>query len=113
MRQPSRARIAYCSPLRGDAFAVGLQFPSAVDDSVKSRRDMMGSDPFSPSRSNALILYRLTHLSEEFDCTRTVQRYSFPFKIGAEIEQNYKSKPLVVRTRSTETMALPTSVPSY
>src|SRR5215471_11894299 len=27
---PSRARIAYCSSLRGNAFAVGLQFPSAV-----------------------------------------------------------------------------------
>jgi hypothetical protein len=28
---PSRARIAYCSSLRGAAFAIGLQFPSVVD----------------------------------------------------------------------------------
>lgn len=30
----SLARIAYCKPLRGDAFAVGLQFSSAVDSSM-------------------------------------------------------------------------------
>jgi PilZ domain len=40
---PSRARIAYCSSLPGDAFAIGLQFPSVVGDSVKSSN----IDPFS------------------------------------------------------------------
>jgi hypothetical protein len=27
---PNRARIAYCNPLKGEAFAIGLQFSSAV-----------------------------------------------------------------------------------
>jgi hypothetical protein len=27
---PNRARIAYCNPLNGEAFAIGLQFSSAV-----------------------------------------------------------------------------------
>jgi hypothetical protein len=35
--RPSRARIAYCNALRGDAFAVGLQFPSVVNDWVTVR----------------------------------------------------------------------------
>ena len=30
--EPARARIIYCDALPGDAFAVGLRFPSAVDD---------------------------------------------------------------------------------
>ena len=29
--EPLRARITYCDALPGDGFAVGLQFPSAVD----------------------------------------------------------------------------------
>jgi hypothetical protein len=29
---PSRARITYCRPLKGDEFAMGLQFSSAVYD---------------------------------------------------------------------------------
>lgn len=34
-----RARIAYCSALAGDVFALGLQFSSAVDDWAISRPD--------------------------------------------------------------------------
>ena len=37
---PSRARIAYCNALPGDACAIGLQFLSVVDDWVISRSDM-------------------------------------------------------------------------
>lgn len=33
----SRARIAYCNPLPGDAFAIGLQFPSTLDVSNVER----------------------------------------------------------------------------
>jgi hypothetical protein len=38
--KPSRARIAYCTALAGDAFAVGLYFPSAVDDWLTSDSDI-------------------------------------------------------------------------
>jgi hypothetical protein len=37
---PSRARVAYCVVLAGDAFAVGLRFSSAVDDWLISDSDM-------------------------------------------------------------------------
>jgi hypothetical protein len=37
--RPSRARIAYCKALPGDAFAIGLQFPSVVDDWVSRARE--------------------------------------------------------------------------
>jgi PilZ domain-containing protein len=35
--EQSRARIAYCDALPGDAFAIGLQFSSAVDMSNSER----------------------------------------------------------------------------
>jgi hypothetical protein len=38
--KPSRARVAYCTALAGDAFAVGLHFSSAVDDWLISDSDM-------------------------------------------------------------------------
>jgi hypothetical protein len=38
--EPSRARIIYCDALPGDAFAVGLQLPSAVDDWLASDDDL-------------------------------------------------------------------------
>jgi hypothetical protein len=37
--QPSRARVAYCIALAGDAFAVGLHFSSAVADWLISDSD--------------------------------------------------------------------------
>jgi hypothetical protein len=42
--KPSRARIAYCTALAGDAFAVGLQFSSAVDDWLISDSDMSNDE---------------------------------------------------------------------
>jgi hypothetical protein len=48
--KPSRARVAYCTALAGDAFAVGLHFFSAVDDWLIS-----GSDVSNDERSQ---LYR-------------------------------------------------------
>ena len=42
--QPSRARIAYCTALAGDAFAVGLHFSSAVDDWLISDSDISGEE---------------------------------------------------------------------
>jgi hypothetical protein len=44
--RPSRARIAYCSALYGGAFAIGLQFLSVVDDSVKSSNIEPFSHPY-------------------------------------------------------------------
>ncbi|HEY6904540.1 MAG TPA: PilZ domain-containing protein [Candidatus Acidoferrales bacterium] len=38
--KPSRARIAYCSALAGDVFAIGLQFSAAVDDWAISKGDL-------------------------------------------------------------------------
>jgi hypothetical protein len=38
--KPSRARVAYCTALAGDAFAVGLHFASAVDDWLIPDSDM-------------------------------------------------------------------------
>ena len=35
-RRPSRARITYCQPLKGDEFAMGLQFPLVVYDWIGS-----------------------------------------------------------------------------
>jgi hypothetical protein len=40
----SRARIAYCTASAGDAFAVGLQFSSAVNDWLTSDSDMSDED---------------------------------------------------------------------
>ena len=37
---PSRARIAYCNALRGDAFAIGLQFSSVAGEPDKSTWDL-------------------------------------------------------------------------
>jgi hypothetical protein len=34
--RPSRARITYCQPLKGDEFAMGLQFPLVVYDWIGS-----------------------------------------------------------------------------
>jgi hypothetical protein len=42
--KPSRARVAYCTALAGDAFAVGLQFSSAVDDWLISHSDMSNDE---------------------------------------------------------------------
>jgi hypothetical protein len=42
--QPSRARIAYCDTLPGDAFAIGLHFPSAVGDWLISANDMLNGE---------------------------------------------------------------------
>ena len=39
-----RARIAYCNALPGDAFAIGLQFSSVVEDWVIPRSDMSDDD---------------------------------------------------------------------
>jgi len=33
---PSRARITYCQPLKGDEFAMGMQFSLAVYDWIRS-----------------------------------------------------------------------------
>ena len=44
---PSRARIAYCNALPGDTFAIGLQFPSVVDDSMESKKDASNVEPLS------------------------------------------------------------------
>jgi hypothetical protein len=38
--KPSRARVAYCTALAGEAFAVGLHFSSAVGDWLISDSDM-------------------------------------------------------------------------
>jgi hypothetical protein len=38
--KPSRARVAYCTALASDAFAVGLHFSSAVDDWLISDSDI-------------------------------------------------------------------------
>jgi hypothetical protein len=38
--EPSRARIIYCDALPTNAFAVGLRFPSAVDDWLVPDDDM-------------------------------------------------------------------------
>ena len=45
----SRARIAYCQALPGDAFAIGLQFSSVVHDWGTSSSDM-SSDELSDHR---------------------------------------------------------------
>jgi hypothetical protein len=42
--KPVRARIAYCDALPGDAFAVGLQFSSAVDDWLISGSDISNGE---------------------------------------------------------------------
>jgi hypothetical protein len=46
----SRARIAYCNALPRDAFAVGLQFVSAVDDWAISRSDSSNGGLLHPYR---------------------------------------------------------------
>jgi hypothetical protein len=52
----SRARIAYCNTLRGDAFAIGLQFLSVADDSVKSTWDISNVELLShPYRPQGLL----------------------------------------------------------
>jgi hypothetical protein len=42
--EPSPARIAYCNALPEDVFAVGLQFPSAVDDWLVPDDDISNDD---------------------------------------------------------------------
>ena len=42
--KPSPARIAYCDALPEDAFAVGLHFPSAVDDWLISKSDIVSEE---------------------------------------------------------------------
>jgi|ERR1700751_2103952 len=42
--EPSRARIIYCDALPTNAFAVGLRFPSAVDDWLVSDDDMSNDE---------------------------------------------------------------------
>ncbi len=42
----ARARIAYCNPLSEGAFAIGLQFPLAIDGWAPSRSEV-SKDPFS------------------------------------------------------------------
>jgi cytochrome c-type biogenesis protein CcmH/NrfG len=42
--KPSRARVAYCTALASDAFAVGLHFSSAVDDWLISDSDISNGE---------------------------------------------------------------------